>query len=160
MRLAENQSFFLLKEASISQMSFLSLPLGLALVFPSLAYYSIPVGVGGFLWIGRAWMEERGHPHGCLENSGIAAVKGAGKEVLVWGVRQAASPGEQRCRFFSGVVILCIIPSHPGEFWLAAGKIFSSITIFSAFLRVQHPFNFVAWHMTWKTANSVLKLLS
>lgn len=54
MRLAENQSFFLLKEASISQMSFLSLPLGLVLVFPSLAYYSIPVGVGGFLWIGRA----------------------------------------------------------------------------------------------------------
>lgn len=54
MRLAENQSFFLLEEASISQMSFLSLPLGLALAFPSLAYDSIPVGVGGFLRMGRA----------------------------------------------------------------------------------------------------------
>lgn len=54
MRFAENQSFFLLGEASISQMSFLSLPLDWALAFPALAYDSIPVGVGVFLWMGRA----------------------------------------------------------------------------------------------------------
>lgn len=62
-------------------------------------------------------MEERGQPGGCLhKNSGITAEKGAGKMLLVRGVRWAASPGEQRCRFFSGVVVLCIIPSQPGEF--------------------------------------------
>lgn len=39
----------------------------------------------------------------------------------------------------------------------AAKVVFSSITIFSAFLPAQHPFHSVAWHITWKTANSVVK---
>lgn len=38
-----------------------------------------------------------------------------------------------------------------------AKVIFSSITTLSAFLPAQHPFHSVAWHITWKTANSVMK---
>lgn len=72
------RAFSLLWQASISQISFFSMPLGLALMFPSLAYDSIPVGVRGFLWMGRAgclkggegspwWLLPREQWHCCCE---------------------------------------------------------------------------------------------
>lgn len=39
-------------------------------------------------------------------------------------------------------------------------RFYPALLFFSAFLHAQHPFRSVAWHITWKAANSVMKSLS
>lgn len=155
---------FLDKQASLRP-DVLSLSLGLALLFPSPAYGSIPVGVKGSLGMGRAgclnpWGKD--HPGACSQERRVALLQwkrqgGCGfpegwGRLRMLGSRGAGSFLVWWCVYSLLTLLSFVYPS--------AKKIFSSITIFSAFRHAQHLFHSIAWHITRKTANSVMTLLS